>query len=397
MTVATARDEPSTGSSLLYNPVARKIAFQIVLAVIVAFLVYAASTNAIERLRQQNTSSGFEFLGRIAGFDISQSPIEFSAKNSTHGRALIVGILNTLIVAAIGIPAATIIGFLIGIARLSSNWLVSRIATVYVEFIRNIPLLLQLYFWYSAVLKPLPLPRQSITLFDTVFLNNRGVYLPAVSFGGAGPAITVSLVLAAVLTLIVNRWARARQEATGVRPPVWLIALGLFVILPIVAFLGAGGSISVSVPQLKGFNLVGGSQIIPEFGALLLGLSLYTASFIAEIVRGGILAVSHGQTEASRAIGLDGGQTLRLVVVPQAMRVIIPPLANQYLNLVKNSSLAVAIGFPELVQVFAGSVLNITNQAIECMAITMGVYLVISLLISAFMNWFNRRVALVER
>jgi general L-amino acid transport system permease protein len=397
MTTATYRTEASNETSLLYNPTVRKVAFQVLLAIIVVLLVYAASTNAIDRLREQNVSSGFAFLDRIAGFDISQRPIEYTAKASTNGRAFLVGLINTLIVGAIGIVFATLIGFAIGVARLSTNWLIAKLATIYVEFLRNIPLLLQLYFWYSAVLKPLPAPRQSVNVFDWAFLNNRGIYLPYFDLGGAGLPIVAALALALIGSLALARWGSMTQEATGVRPKVGWMALGLFVVLPIVAFLVAGGQFAVSLPELKGFNLVGGMTISPEFAALILGLSLYTAAFIAEIVRGGILAVSRGQSEAARAIGLSGGQTLRLVVVPQAMRVIIPPLANQYLNLVKNSSLAVAIGYPDLVQVFAGSVLNITNQAVECIAITMAVYLAISLVISAFMNWFNRRVALVER
>jgi general L-amino acid transport system permease protein len=397
MTIATTRDAPRSGVPFLYNPQVRKIGFQILLAIVVGFLIWAASTNAIDRLREQNTSSGFDFLSRIAGFDISQRPIEFTAKSSTNARAFVVGLLNTLIVGAIGIVLATILGFAVGIARLSSNWLVAKIATVYVEFIRNIPLLLQLYFWYSAVLKPLPPPRQSVTILGGFFLNNRGIYLPAFDFGGAGLAILVALVVAVGGSVGLSRWGRKRQEESGIRPPVGRMALGLFIVLPILAFLLSGGHFEMSLPELKGFNLVGGNTVSPEFAALLIGLTTYTAAFIAEIVRGGVLAVSRGQTEAARAIGLTGGKTLRLVVVPQAMRVIIPPLANQYLNLVKNSSLAVAIGYPDLMQVFAGSVLNITNQAVECIAITMAVYLAISLVISAFMNWFNRRVALVER
>jgi general L-amino acid transport system permease protein len=397
MTIATHRDEPAGGSSVLYNPLVRKIAFQLTLGVIVVFLIYSAASNAVDRLAQLHIASGFGFLDRPAGFDISQRPIEFSSQSSTNFDAFLIGLLNTLIVGALGIVFATLIGFVVGISRLSRNWLLSNIATVYVELLRNIPLLLQLYFWYRAVLKPLPGPRQSVTVGNAVFLNNRGIYLPAFDFGGSGAGMLVALVLALIAAAGVAVWGRRRQYATGRRPPVGLISLALILGLPLLAFFLGGGAFTVSVPELKGFNLVGGVQITPEFGALLVGLTLYTAAFIAEIVRGGILAVSRGQTEASRAIGLTAGQTLRLVVVPQAMRVIIPPLANQYLNLVKNSSLAVAIGYPDLVQIFAGSVLNITNQAVECIAITMAVYLAISLLISAFMNWFNRRVALVER
>jgi general L-amino acid transport system permease protein len=397
MTIATSHQERGPTASVLYNPLFRKIAFQVLLAALVVFLVYAATTNAIERLRELNIASGFGFLDRPAGFDISQRPIPYSSSTSTNADAFLVGLINTLIVGVIGIFFATIVGFLVGIARLSTNWLVARIATVYVEFIRNIPPLLQLLFWYSAVLKPLPAPRQSLSVGDLVFLNNRGIFLPAVDFGGAGLVIFLAVVVGIAGSIGAAIYGHRVQERTGRRPPVGLISLALVLGLPLLAFFLLGGQTTVSVPELKGFNLAGGTQIAPEFAALVIGLSMYTAAFIAEIVRGGILAVSRGQSEAARAIGLNGGQTLRLVVVPQAMRVIIPPLANQYLNLVKNSSLAVAIGYPDLVQVFAGSVLNITNQAVECLAITMAVYLTISLVISAFMNWFNRRVALVER
>jgi general L-amino acid transport system permease protein len=328
MSVMT-EDVHAAAPSVFYDPRVRKIVFQIVLAVVVVFLIVAAASNAVERLHQQNTAMGFEFLHRPAGFDISQTPIEFTSKGSTNLEAFVVGLLNTLIVGSIGVVVATILGFTIGIARLSPNWLISKIATVYVEFIRNIPLLLQLYFWYSAVLKPLPNPRQSVSVGDTVFLNNRGVYMPAIDLGGSGLAMLIGLLLGLAGAFGYARYGRRVQEATGRRPPVGLVSAGIIIGLPLLGFLVTGATASISMPQLQGFNFIGGFKVGPEFAALILGLSLYTASFIAEIVRGGILAVSHGQTEAARAIGLKGGQTLRLVVVPQAMRVIIPPLANQ--------------------------------------------------------------------
>jgi general L-amino acid transport system permease protein len=290
-----------------------------------------------------------------------------------------------------------VLGFTIGIARLSRNWLVARLAGGYVGLIRNIPLLLQLLFWYNAVLKTLPELRQSLMLPGGGLLNNRGLFLPAPLFKPGFGVVVAALLVGLVASYVLHLWARHRQERTGAQPCTGWWMLGLICGLPLVVFALAGFPLSFSVPQLGRFNVAGGLEVLPEFAALLLALSVYTAAFIAEVVRAGILAVAPGQTEAAQALGLRGGLTLRLIVIPQAMRVIVPPLTSQYLNLIKNSSLAVAIGYPDLVQVFAGSVLNITGQAVEVIAITMAVYLVISLVTSLLMNLYGRTTALVER
>jgi general L-amino acid transport system permease protein len=352
--------------------------------------------NVAENLRRQNIASGFDFLGRTAGFDVSQSLIAYS-NASTYGRAFWVGLLNTVLVAGIGIVAATAIGFLVGIARLSSNWLVARLAAAYVEVVRNLPLLLQLFVWYVAVLKNLPSPRQSYLLPGGATLNVRGLYLPAPVFGPGAEAIAAALAAGIAAAIGLWVWARRRQRATGRRPAVLHWALLAIVGLPLLAYLAAGRPVTFDYPVLRGFNFQGGIALQPELMALLLGLSIYTAAFIAEIVRGGILGVPRGQTEAALALGLSNAQALRLVIVPQALRIVIPPLTSQYLNLTKNSSLAVAIGYPDFVSVFTGTVLNQTGQAVEVILMTMGVYLSLSLTTSLLMNWFNRRMALVER
>ena len=381
---------------LLYRPEVRQIAWQVALLALLAFAAAWIVNNAAENLRRQNIASGFDFLDRTAGFDIAQSLIAYS-NTSTYGRAFWVGLLNTLLVAGLGIAGATAIGFVVGIARLSSNWLIARLAGAYVEVLRNLPLLLQLFFWYFAVLKSLPSPRQSYALPGGAFLSVRGLNLPAPvlepGFGMVAGAFAAGLVLAVAIWW----WARHRQALTGKRFPVLRSALLAVVGLPLAAFLVAGAPIEVDYPVLRGFNFQGGIAVQPELIALWLGLATYTASFIAEIVRAGILGVPKGQTEAAQALGLSRGQVLRLVIIPQATRIVIPPLTNQYLNLTKNSSLAVAIGYPDFVSVFAGTVLNQTGQAIEVILMTMGVYLALSLLTSLFMNWFNSRMALVER
>ena len=382
--------------SAFYDPRIRGILVQALLALgLIAFAVWIV-TNTIENLRRAHIASGFAFLGNRAGFDISQTLISYSPE-STYGRAFLVGLLNTLLVAAIGIVLASLIGFVLGIARLSKNWLLARIATVYIETLRNVPVLLQLLFWYKAVLSVLPGPRQAFVLPLGSNLSNRGLLLPRPV---AGPGIgTTGLALLAgiVLAILFAVFARRHQLATGRRLPAFWVGLALIVIIPGAAFLATGSPLGFDYPVLKGFNFIGGFTVRPEFLALVLGLSLYTATYIAEIVRAGILAVAPGQTEAAYALGLRPGLTLSRVVIPQAMRVIIPPLTSQYLNLIKNSSLAVAIGYPDLVSVFAGTVLNQTGQAVEAISITMLVYLLISLVTSLLMNWFNRAVALVER
>jgi general L-amino acid transport system permease protein len=382
--------------SLIYRPEVRQITWQVALLVLLGFAAYWVVTNVAENLRRQNIASGFDFLGRTSGFDIAQSLIDYS-NVSSYGRAFWVGLLNTLLVAGLGIAAATVLGFVIGIARLSSNWLIARLATVYVETLRNIPLLLQLFFWYYAVLKSLPPPRQSYALPGGFFLNVRGLNVPAPvpepGFWAVAAAFAAGLVLAAA----IGWWARRRQMLTGKPFPVFLTSVVVILGLPLAVFFAAGSPLSLDFPELRGFNFRGGINIQPELMALWVGLATYTASFIAEVVRSGILGVPKGQTEAAAALGLTRGQALRLVIIPQAARIVIPPLTNQYLNLTKNSSLAVAIGYPDFVSVFAGTVLNQTGQAVEVILMTMGVYLLISLVTSMFMNWFNRYMALVER
>jgi general L-amino acid transport system permease protein len=382
---------------VFYNdPKFRSIAYQFVLCAVVGFLVYGATRNAIDNLARAQIASGFGFWNTTAGFDISQTLIEYSARGSTYGRAFWVGLLNTLLVAGLGIIFATILGFIIGISRLSSNWLLSKVAGGYVETIRNLPLLLQLLFWYNAVLKALPDIRESIVV-GGVYLNNRGLFLPEPIFKSGFGAVAIAALFGVGGSIAFYLWARKRQERTGQQAPVLWVTLALVLGLPLAVFALAGFPLGFDFPKAGRFNIAGGVEVLPEFAALLFGLSVYTAAFIAEVVRAGILAVSRGQSEAAYSLGLRPGPTLRLIVVPQAMRVIIPPLTSQYLNLTKNSSLAVAIGYPDLVQVFTGTVLNQTGQAVEVVAITMLVYLVISLTTSLLMNIYNSRMALSER
>jgi general L-amino acid transport system permease protein len=394
--IASDRGRSAARAGFFYRPEVRQAIYQIVTVVALVALFYILITNTAANLKRQNIASGFGFIDRTAGFDVSQHLIDFDA-SMTYGRAFLVGLLNTLLVAGLGIVLATVIGFTVGISRLSTNWLVARLATVYVEVIRNVPLLLQLFFWYFAVLKSLPVPRQSHVLPGGGFLNVRGLYLPApVPEAGFG-VVALAVLIGAVASIGVYYFARQRQMRTGQRFPVLWTSLALIVLVPLGVFIVLGQPLSFEYPELKGFNFQGGMVLQPEFVALLLGLSIYTASFIAEIVRAGIMGVTKGQKEAAMAIGLSKGQALRLVVIPQALRIIIPPLTSQFLNLTKNSSLGVAIAYPDLVSIWAGTVLNQTGQAVEVILVTMGVYLSLSLLTSAFMNWFNRRMALVER
>jgi general L-amino acid transport system permease protein len=373
------------------------LALQAALLVIVVGLAVAAAHNAAQNMARANIAHGFGFWNNTAGFDISQTLIAYSSSTSTFGRAFWVGLLNTLLVAGIGCVLATILGFIIGIARLSRNWLVSRLAGGYVELIRNIPLLLQILFLYNVVLKSLPEMRGSVALPLGAILNNRGLFLPRPIFAPDFGAVVVAFTIGIIVAIGLYVWARHRQERTGEQVRVLWMALTAIFGLPLLVFIVAGRPLSFGIPDMGRFNVRGGLEILPEFAALLLALSLYTAAFIAEVVRAGVLAVSAGQTEAAQALGLRSGTTLRLVVVPQAMRVIVPPLASQYLNLIKNSSLAVAIGYPDLFQVFAGTVLNITGQAVEVIAITMAIYLSISLVTSLLMNLYGRTTAIVER
>jgi general L-amino acid transport system permease protein len=383
-------------TSLLYDPRSRSIALQLILCALLAFLAYEAVSNAIENLTRAKVASGFGFWNNTAGFDINQTLIEY-ATTSSYGRAFWVGLLNTLLVASLGIVFATALGFLIGIARLSANWLVSRLAATYVELVRNLPLLLQLLFWYNAVLKALPERLDESISLAGGFLNRRGLFLPQpIGRDGIG-YVLAAFAVGAALALAFRFWAKRRQEATGEHPPTFLVLITLLLGLPALALIATGFPVDFVYPEKGRFNVRGGIEILPELMALLIGLSTYTAAFIAEVVRAGLQSVPRGQVEAAYSIGLKPLRTLRLVVIPQAMRVIIPPLTSQYLNLTKNSSLAVAIGYPDLVQIFTGTVLNQTGQAVEVVTITMAVYLAISLLTSLVMNVYNRRIALVER
>ena len=382
--------------SPLNNPAVRGYIYQGVLILIVGFLGWEAIVNASTNMRVRGIPTDFAFWDRVASFDINQSLIEYTAA-STYGRAFWVGLWNTLLVSALGVVLTTFLGFFIGVARLSQNFVVAKLAMIYVEVLRNTPLLLQLLFWYNAVLKPLPNPRDSISLGAGIYLNNRGLVLPEPQFAPGAGFVLAAAVAGVLLALGFRFFARRRQAQTGQILPVGWVSLGLVVGLPALVFVLAGAPLSFNVALLRGFNFSGGVRVLPEFVALLLGLVLYTAAFIAEIVRAGILSVQNGQTEAALALGLTRAQTLKLVTMPQAMRVIIPPLTNQYLNLTKNSSLAVFIGYPDLVQVFAGTVLNQTGAAVQVIAITMAVYLVISLVTALIMNIYNRRKALVER
>ena len=367
----------------------------LVLVLLIGFVVYIVH-NTATNLARLGVASGFGFLDSTAGFDIGITLVDYNL-TSTNARAFLVGLLNTLLVSACGVVLATLIGFVIGVLRLSSNWVVARLATVYVETIRNVPLLLQIIFWYFGVLSALPGVRDSIVIGKTIYLNQRGLSMPSPIPEPGFSLLPIALLIAIAAAVGIYRWARRRQEETGQQFPAIRIGIALVVLLPLIAAALTGFPLSWEYPELKGFNFVGGTRILPEFMALLLALSLYTAAFVAEIVRSGIQSVSHGQTEAALALGLKPGTTTRLIIIPQALRVIVPPLTSQYLNLTKNSSLAVVIGYPDLVSVFSGTVLNQTGQAVEVIAITMAVYMTISLAISLLMNWYNRRVRLVER
>jgi general L-amino acid transport system permease protein len=382
--------------AVVYNPKVRSAVYQLALVLALAWLGYQFALNAMANLGARNIASGLGFFHNTAGFGVNLSLIAYDETDS-YGRAFLVGLLNTLLVSGTGIVLATLLGFTVGIGRLSSNWLVARIAGGYVELIRNLPLLFQILFWYLAVLGTLPGPRQSLSVFGTVFLNNRGFVVPAFRLTEGFVYVWAAFGLGVLATVALAIRARRLRERTGRMIPILWKGVALVAGLPIVIFVAAGLPIEVELPRIQGFNFVGGMRIIPEFLALLFALTTYTASFIAEIVRAGILAVPRGQTEAGLALGLRRGQLLRLILLPQALRIIVPPLTNQYLNLTKNSSLAVAIGYPDLFAVFAGTTLNQTGQAIEIIAITMAVYLSLSLATSVLMNWYNSRVQTIER
>ncbi len=364
---------------------------QILFVAALVWICYEIVANARANLQAQRITAGFGFLANTAGFDVSQNLIPYSGSDP-YTCVFLVGLLNTLLVSIIGIFFATVIGFLVALGRLSPNWLLSRISGGYVELVRNLPPLFQILFWYLAVLAALPNPRQSIDLFGSFFLSNRGFVIPKPIGNPGFEPFVLAIVIAIVGSLLLRRYARKQLFDHGRMIRIWPYVLGMLIGLPLLSSLVFGAPVKFEIPELKGFNFSGGSRVIPEFVALTLALSTYTAAFIAEIVRAGIQSVHKGQMEAGSSLGLQRGSTLRLIVVPQAMRVILPPLTNQYLNLTKNSSLAVAIGYPDLVSVFAGTTLSQTGQAIEIIGMTMGVYLLISLVTSALMSFYGWRI-----
>lgn len=372
----------------------RAVLYQIITVLVILGIGWYLVSNTLSNLAQRNIATGFGFLDREAGLPIGEYLINYTPASS-YGRAYLVGMLNTIFVSALGIVFATILGTIIGIARLSSNWLIAKLASVYVEIVRNIPLLLQLFVWYGVLLT-LPPARQSLNPLPGFFLSQRGLYFPVLYEHAVHAVMLLLFALGILLTFLVNRWGKRRQALTGKPLPMLGPALGLIFGLPLIAWVIAGAPFEVNAPAMKGFNFQGGASVTPEFVALLLGLVTYTAAFIAETVRAGILAVPRGQWEAARAVGLSERRILRLIVLPQALRVIVPPTTSQYLNLTKNSSLAVGIAYPDLVSV-GNTIINQTGQAVEGIAMIMAVYLTLSLLIAAFMNWYNKRIALKER
>jgi general L-amino acid transport system permease protein len=373
----------------------RGLIWQIVVVAIIGLGIWYVIDNMASNLRAMGVPLGFGFLDAPAGFAISFSLFPTDL-NSSIGRLILAGMLNTLLAAAICIVLATIVGLLVGICRLSRNYLIARLATAYVEALRNVPLLVQLLLWYVAILQLFPNVRQAISVFDLMFMSKRGVYMPKPILGDDFGIVAIALLIGIGIAVGIGRWARRRQVATGQQFPTAWVGLGVIVALPLMVGLVLGNPITWELPELKGFNFQGGLVLQPELTALVLGLSAYTASFIAEIVRGGILAISHGQTEAAYAVGLRPGATLRLVIIPQSLRIIVPPMTSQYLNVVKNTTLASAIAYPDLYSI-VGTSLNQTGRPVENIAIMMAFFLVISILISLFMNWYNRRIALIER
>jgi general L-amino acid transport system permease protein len=377
-----------------HDPGVRSAIYQVLAVGVVALAVWFLISNLLHNLSARHITTGFAFLHREAGFDIGETLLPYTPA-STYGRAIWIGILNTLLVSALGVVFSTLFGTLIGIGRLSRNWLVAKLAMIYVEAVRNVPLLLQLFFWYSIITESMPGPRQAHRPLPDVFLSNRGLKVPALH-GESVDWMLLGLVLALVAIALLRHWGRRRQQATGQPFALGRWALGLVVALPALGWLLSGRHLALDVPVLRGFNFAGGWTLSPELAALLAGLVVYTTAFTAEVVRAGIQAVDAGQWEAANSLGLRRGLVLRLVVLPQALRVIVPPMTSQYLNLVKNSSLAVAIGYPDIVSIL-DTMMNQTGQAIEGVLLIMAAYLTVSLTISFFMNWYNRRVALVER
>jgi general L-amino acid transport system permease protein len=377
------------------DPVVRGWVFQIVVVGLVALLAWFLVSNTMDNLARQKIASGYDYLSHEAGFEIGDSMIPYSPAN-TYARAILVGLLNTLKVSVLGIIFCTILGTLIGIGRLSPNWLLAKICEGYVETFRNVPLLLWLFLFYKIISEAFPGPRQAINVLGAVFLSNRGLYFPVPLPSPVHPWMALGLLVGIVATFVVKRWARRRQEATGQSFPTIWAGIALVIGVPLVVWLAGGAPHQMSWPALKGFNFAGGTVIQPEFTALLFGLVIYTSAFVAEIVRSGILAVNKGQSEAAAALGLSRAKSMRLVLLPQALRVIVPPMTSEYLSITKNSSLAIAIGYPDLVAA-VNVTINQTGQAIENVLIIMAAYLSVSLGISAFMNWYNKRIALRER
>jgi general L-amino acid transport system permease protein len=383
--------------SFLNNQKFRGIFFQLLTVLgLVAFLWYI-TTNMFHNIEQRGITTGFDFFSQPAGFGISESPIEYSDSKSTYLDAFYVGIINTLIVSGVGIFFASILGLIIGIARLSKNFIISKLALAYIEFFRNIPILLQILFWYNVVLAALPNPRKSLEIFENVFLNTRGLYVPKPVYESGFGLVIAAIILTIVGIYFLNKWANKRFDSTGKEFPVLITSIALLIAVPTITYFASGSPVSFDNPALKGFNFRGGMSYSPEFLALAFALSIYTATYIAEAIRSGIEAVARGQKEAAASLGLSSYQSLKMVVLPQAIRIAIPPIINQYLNLTKNSSLATAIGYPELVTVFAGTVLNQTGQAIEIILVTMAVYLTISLVISLILNIVNKKMEIKER
>lgn len=379
------------------NPQNRAIIYQVAALLFVIFLAYYFTNNMFENVEKRGITTGFSFLDDVAGFGISQTLIHYDDGASTYYDVFIVGLLNTLLVAVIGVVIATILGLLIGIGRLSPNFLISKLSMVYIETFRNIPILLQILFWYNVVLAALPSPRQSFVYFDSVFLNNRGLLTPEPIFESGSGFILVAFILAIISVFFLARWAKKRHDLSGEEFPLLKVSLAILITAPLLVYFISGQPISAEYPVLKGFNFKGGLAIIPELLALIFALSIYTATYIAEAVRAGIEAVPSGQKEAAKSLGLKEHVILRQVVLPQALRVIIPPVINQYLNLVKNSSLATAIGYPEVVTLFSGTTLNQVGQAIEIILMTMAVYLTISIVISLTLNWVNAKMEIKGR
>jgi general L-amino acid transport system permease protein len=374
----------------------RAVVMQILVVAGVFAIVAYLATNAVQNLEALGKTFGFNFLWAPASYDINQSLIPYNSRD-THFRAGVVGLINTGLVAVAGCIFATILGFILGVLRLSSNWLISRIVYCYVEFTRNVPVLVQILLWHGVIVSTLPSPRDAISPMEGLYLSNRGVYAPAPVFESAFWLVVVAFFAAIAGVIVFKRWAKKHQEATGQIYPVFTIGTAAILGIPLIAYFVAGMPVTLDAPELRGFNYVGGMVLRPEFTALWFALSIYTAAFIAEIVRSGIESVSHGQTEAAFALGVKPTWTMRLIIIPQALRVIVPPLTSQYLNLTKNSSLAIAIGYMDIVATLGGITLNQTGKEMECMMLVLMIYLTISLVISAFMNWYNRRIALVER